>query len=135
MSVVKAPAKLLKGLSFDLAELILVQGWSAFHNLRMVVRLDHGSDAEEYEEVLAFHVGTSPLCHWIMWRNAAAVFVQPLVGRSQCYGSVAEALAALTPKQCVVLTDIKPTHWPCQTVPRGGEALKKLEATPVMRDK
>jgi hypothetical protein len=134
MSAVKSPAKLLKGLSFDLAELTLVQGWSAFHNLRMVVRLDHGSDAEEYEEVLAFHAGASPLCRWIMWRNAAAVFAQPLVGRSQCHGSVAEALAALAPKQR------GPDRYQANAWAMPGDAslrraAKKLGATPVVRGK
>jgi hypothetical protein len=78
----------------------------------MVVRLDHGSEAESYEEVLAFHVGNSRLCRWIMWRDATAVFIQPLIGRIECYGSDAEAFESLAAKQQVVLTDIKPARWP-----------------------
>jgi hypothetical protein len=101
-----------KGLSFKVSELILVRNWSAENNLRMVVRLDHGSDAEDYEEVLAFHVGESRLCSWIMWRDAEAVFVQPLIGRTERYGSTAEAFEAVAAKQHVVLTDIKPDRWP-----------------------
>jgi hypothetical protein len=101
-----------KGLSFRVAELILVRNWSAENNFRMVVRLDHGSDAEIYEEVLAFHVGNSRLCRWIMWRDATAVFIQPLIGRIERYGSVAEAFESLAAKQQVVLTDIKAGRWP-----------------------
>jgi hypothetical protein len=104
--------KALKGLSFSVDELILVRNWSAANCLRIVVRLDHGSDAEDFEEVLAFHTGTSPLCRWIMWRNATAVFVQPLIGRPEQYGSVAEAFEALAAKQHLVLTDIEPVRWP-----------------------
>lgn len=112
MPVGQIPLKALKGLSFSIAELILIGSWSEARRLRMVVRLDHGSDVEDYEEVLAFHLGGSPLCHWIMWRDLNVVFVQPLVGRTKRYGSVAEAIEALATKRRVVLTDIKPSHWP-----------------------
>jgi hypothetical protein len=62
--------------------------------------------------VLAFHLGDSPLCRWIMWRDATTVFIQPLIGRAQRYGSVAEAFEALAAKQHVDLTEIKPGRWP-----------------------
>jgi hypothetical protein len=106
------PAKQLKGLSFSVAELVLIAAWSEANRLRMVVRLDHGSDAEDYEEVLAFHLGDSPLCRWIMWRDTKTVFIQPLIGRTQRYGSVAEAFEAVAARQPVALTDIKPSRWP-----------------------
>ncbi len=112
MPIVQLPLKRLKGLSFKISELILIKSWSEGNGLRMVVRLDHGSEAEDYEEVLAFHLGDSPLCRWIMWRNATVVFIQPLIGRTQRYGSVAEAFEAMAAKQQVVLTDIKPGRWP-----------------------
>jgi hypothetical protein len=112
MQVIQLPRKTLKGLSFSIAELTLIGSWSEANGLRMVVRLDHGSDAEDYEEVLAFHLGISPLCQWIMWRDAKGVFVQPLIGRRQRYRSVAEAFEALAARQHMVLTDIKPRRWP-----------------------
>ena len=112
MPVTRLPVKLLKGLSFSVAELVLIRSWCQASLFRMVIRLDHGSDAEEFEEVLAFHVGDSPLCQWIMWRDAKRVFMQPLIGRVQRYASVAEAFEALAAKQAVVLTDIKATSWP-----------------------
>jgi hypothetical protein len=112
MPITQLPSRVLKGLSFGIAELILIRSWSAANRLGMVVRLDHGSDAEEFEEVLAFHLGSSPLCRWIMWRDATTVFIQPLIGRTQRYGSVAEAFEAMAAKRPVVLTDIKPRGWP-----------------------
>jgi hypothetical protein len=112
MAVIRFPSKTLKGLSFSVAELTLIKAWSAANTLTMVVRLDHGSEVEEYEEVLAFHLGKSPLCRWIMWRNATTVFIQPLIGRTQTYGSVAEAFEAIAAKCPVVLTDIEPDGWP-----------------------
>ena len=48
----------------------------------MVVRLDYGSDVEEYEEALAFHAGTNPQYRWLMWRNANTVFVRSIDGRA-----------------------------------------------------
>jgi hypothetical protein len=112
MPVIKLPSKSLLGLSFSVPELVLIASWSEASGLRMVVRLDHGSDAEDYEEVLAFHLGDSPLCHSIMWRNATTVFIQPLIGRTQRYLSVAEAFEAMASRRPVVLTDISPVGWP-----------------------
>ncbi|MEA2740140.1 MAG: hypothetical protein QOH05_3447 [Acetobacteraceae bacterium] len=112
MPVIHLPPKALKGVSFSVPELILIRSWSEANSLRMVVRLDHGSETEDYEEVLAFHLGSSPLCRWIMWRGTRSVFVQPLIGRTRRYGSVAEAFEGLAPKQRVVVTDIKQDRWP-----------------------
>lgn len=112
MSVIRLPSKSVKGLSFSVSELILIRSWSEACALRMVVRLDHGSETEEYEEVLALHIGTSNLCRWIMWRDAKAVFLQPLIGRTRRYGSVAEAFEALAEKALGPLTDIEPAYWP-----------------------
>jgi hypothetical protein len=104
--------KMLKGLSFAIADLILVQAWSEAQAMRMVVRLDHGSDNEQYEEVLGLYPFGSPLCSWIIWREAEAVCVQPFIGRSQRYGSVVDVLEALTPPKPVAQTHIRATHWP-----------------------
>jgi hypothetical protein len=88
-----------KGLAFEIAELCLIKRWADRHAVRIVVRLDHGAAvAEDYEEVIAFQTGTSPLCQLIMWRNATTVFLQPLIGREHRYQSVASALDSLRPK-------------------------------------
>jgi hypothetical protein len=112
MSLVRMPSKILKGLSFSVGDLVLLQARSEARSVRMVVRLDHGSDVEEYEEVLAFHSGASQVCRWIMWRNADSVFVQPLIGRRQEYNSAAEAIEALLPMVPIRLTDIDAGRWP-----------------------
>jgi hypothetical protein len=87
MRATRRPTKLLKGLSFDIADLELIRSRSEAHDLRMVVRLDHGSDVDEYEEVLVFYSGTSPPFRWLMWPNASAVFVWSTHGRSGRYRS------------------------------------------------
>jgi hypothetical protein len=90
------PPRLPKGLAFEIADLVLIKGWADGNNFHMSVRLDHGAAVdEEYEEVIAFQTEISPLYRLIMWRNAAAVFVQPLVGRGKRYDSVADALESL----------------------------------------
>jgi hypothetical protein len=104
--------KILKGLSFAVADLILIRAWSEAHAMRMVVRLDHGSDHEQYEEVLVLYPFGSPLCRWIIWQEAEAVRVQPLIGRSQRYGSVADVIEALMPPKPVAQTHIRATRWP-----------------------
>jgi hypothetical protein len=49
-----------------------------------------------------------------MWRDANAVFVQPLIGRIRRYSSVVDAIIALTPQQPVVVTDVMAERWPDQ---------------------
>jgi hypothetical protein len=101
-----------RGLAFEIAELALMRSWADSHDCRMSIRLDHGADGEEYEEVIALEADTSSHCQLIIWRNAVAVFVQPLIGRMRRYGSVANALDSLDLKPRIVLTDITATSWP-----------------------
>ena len=112
MCAAKCPSKVLKGLSFDIPDLILTKGRSAANDLRMVVQLDHRSDVEEYEEVLVFYRGTSPQWCWMMWRNASAVFVRSIDSRRRRYETADHAIDALLRAQRVVLKDTKATHWP-----------------------
>jgi hypothetical protein len=111
MRATRRPSKLLKGLSFDIADLELIRSRSASDGLRMVVRLDHGSDVDEYEEVLVFYSGTSPPCRWLMWRSASAVFVRSTDGRSGHYRSALQAIEAVVRMKGITLTDIKGTPW------------------------
>ena len=40
------------GLAFEIADLILLQGWAEFHNVRVVVELDNCVQDDVYEEVV-----------------------------------------------------------------------------------
>lgn len=102
----------LVGLSFSIAELTLVAAWAEAQGLQMRVRLDHGSETEEYEEVLAFHTTWGRPRRCIMWRDSQAVYVQPLIGRARRYHSVADAIETLGPRQTTDLTDVMATRWP-----------------------
>jgi hypothetical protein len=102
----------LVGLSFSIAELTLVAGWAEAQGLQMRVRLDHGTETEEYEEVLAFHTTWGRPRRYIMWRDYQAVYVQPLIGRTRRYRSVADAMSTLAPPRTIALTDVVATRWP-----------------------
>jgi hypothetical protein len=104
--------RLPKGIAFDIADLVLVQSWSACTGIRMAVRLDHGAEDEEYDEVIELHMASSSASRLIMWRNLTGVFVQPLLGRKQDFGSVAEALDSIVPKHSAELSDILAPAWP-----------------------
>jgi len=85
------------GLSFDLADLVMVQGWSEYHDMRMVVELDYSAEGEEYEEVLALYPQDSAFRRWMMWRGLDDIVVQPMMGRAQHFISVSDALEHLIP--------------------------------------
>jgi hypothetical protein len=115
-STMQLPARTLVGLAFSIPELTLFENLAKASSLRIEIRLDHGSDTEEFEEVLAFHVGDRSPCRWLVWRDAIAIFVQPLIGRAQRYESVAEVFEALAAKQPAVSPDIKATRWPASSL-------------------
>ena len=115
MRTSKATPHTLKGLSFEVADLILLESWATAIGLRMVVHLDFGCDVDEYEEVLTFHSGTGATSLWFMWTNATTVFVQPTAGRRKSYRSVSRAIEALERKQRVALTSITAKVWPRET--------------------
>jgi hypothetical protein len=102
----------LRGLSFSIADLLLIRAWSEAGGLDMAVRLDHAAQAEECEEILTLYTVEERACRFILWRDEEGVFVQPLIGRIKRYSSVAEAITAMTPHQDVVLTDVTATYWP-----------------------
>jgi hypothetical protein len=83
------------GLAFEISDLLLLQGWAKFHDVRMVVELDHWVEGEEYEEVVAFYAKDSSLRRWILWRSASDIVVQLLIGRTCRFASVADALDGL----------------------------------------
>jgi hypothetical protein len=105
----------VKGLSFRISDLLLVGAWSEAQSMWMTVRLDHGTEVEDYEEVLALHAVDTGFCRWVIWREADGVVVQPLIGRSLRFASVIDALEtleALEPCRRAAQTHIRATRWP-----------------------
>ena len=85
------------GLAFEVADLILLQSWAAFHEQRMVIELDHCGADGEYEEMVAIYARGKHLLRWLLWR-AGEIVVQPLIGRRIHCPSVAEAIEILSPQ-------------------------------------
>jgi hypothetical protein len=85
------------GLSFEVADLILLESWAAFHGLRMKVELDHNGPDGEYEEMVAIYTSDSHQLRWLLWRTDE-IIVQPLIGRTVQCPSVAEAIEILSPQ-------------------------------------
>jgi hypothetical protein len=101
-----------KGLAFEIEDLLLVKDWAAFNDVGFTVRLDHGSQDEEYDEVIVLRTAAHPYLSLLLWRDSQSVFVQPLIGRNLAFRSVGQALASLPVREDVVLTDITATAWP-----------------------
>ncbi|MBV9248054.1 MAG: hypothetical protein JO227_02245 [Acetobacteraceae bacterium] len=99
MSEHKPLLTLPAGISFELSDLVLVQGWAEFHDLRMVVELDYSTEGEEYEEVLTFYPRNSAFRRWMIWRASHDIVVQPMMGRAMRFPCVADALEHLIPAQ------------------------------------
>lgn len=85
------------GAAFELADLFMVQGWAAYHNLRLAIELDHAVDGAAFEEVLAFYPPNSSFRKWTMWRGTGSIAVQTAKGRVIRFASIADALDGLIP--------------------------------------
>ncbi len=85
------------GLSFDVPDLMLMQAWSEFHELRMEVELDCCIEGDEYEEMVALFTLASGFRRWMIWRSCDGIIVQPMVGRPMLFDKLTEALDLLIP--------------------------------------
>ena len=83
------------GLAFEVTDLILLRSWAAFHDLRVVIELDHCDPDGEYEEMAAIYADRG----WLLWRAADEIIVQPLMGRRSRSPSVAEAIETILSPQ------------------------------------
>lgn len=90
-----AARRIVRGVSFGIPELMIAQGWAEMHGLRMAVELDHATETEEYEEVLAFYRGREQLRRFLIWRNQGEFVVQPLIGRPSRFGTISDALDSI----------------------------------------
>jgi hypothetical protein len=87
----------LAGLAFEITDLVAVGDWAVRNDVRMAIRLDHGVEGEEYEEVIVLHSGTEN-CLLLLWRDETTTYLQPVPGRRACFASVTDALDKLGTK-------------------------------------
>ena len=110
------------GVAFEIPDLLLAQAVANACDLRMVVEIDHHTDCEELEEVLALYQGNGDLCRCLIWRSATAVVVQPMPGRPQRFASLSDAMKWLAPAKPEQVSNISARTrtgdaWPGQRRP------------------
>jgi hypothetical protein len=97
MQLPHTSVKVPTGLSFDVPDLLMVQGWSDFHDFRMAIDIDVCADGDEYEELLGIYESTCAFRRWMIWRSCDGIMVQPTMGRTLMFDSMSEALDILIP--------------------------------------
>jgi hypothetical protein len=80
------------GLAFSISDLLLMKEWADRHNTLMTIELDQRVDEEDCEELIKFRANVDSSCFLLIWRNAGAILVQPLVGRRLRYRSTSHLL-------------------------------------------
>jgi hypothetical protein len=99
MQLPRTSISLPTGFSFDIPDLVLLQGWSDFHNLRLAIDLDVCADGDEYEEFLGLYDRARAFRRWMIWRSSDGIVVQPAMGRAMLFDCMADALEILIPAQ------------------------------------
>ncbi|MDR3531959.1 MAG: hypothetical protein P4L90_15595 [Rhodopila sp.] len=97
MQLPRTSVKLPTGLSFEVPDLLMLQGWTDFHDLRMAIELDVCAEGDEYEELLGLYDGNSAFRRWMIWRSCDGIVVQPAMGRTMLFDSMADVLEILIP--------------------------------------
>jgi len=85
------------GVAFSVPELLILRAWADYHDIRVVVELDHCVDGAEYEEVIALYPPGLSLRQWTVWRSRDAVIVEPRHGRAFRTGCISEVVQILMP--------------------------------------
>jgi hypothetical protein len=97
MQLPRTTVKLPTGLSFEIPDLMMLQGWSDFHDLRLAIELDVCADGDEYEELLGLYDKDRAFRRWMIWRSGDGIVVQPTMGRTMLFDCMADALDILIP--------------------------------------
>ncbi|MBS0643492.1 MAG: hypothetical protein U1E70_20530 [Acetobacteraceae bacterium] len=94
-------SRVVKSIAFEIADILAIKDWAEQHEVRMVIRLDHGLEDEDYEEVIAIH-NDAGSCLLLMWRDRSGITIQPLPGRRLRVASVNQALLRLAVRPNVI---------------------------------
>jgi hypothetical protein len=95
MQVRRVAAAAPTGLSFEIPDLLLLQAWAYYHDLRLDIELDCCIEDDEYEEMVALVTRATGFRRWMVWRSAQGIVVQPMVGRPMLFDSIADGLEVL----------------------------------------
>jgi hypothetical protein len=83
------------GIAFSVPELLILRAWAEYHDIRVVVELDHCVDGSEYEEVVALYPPGVSLRQWTLWRSRDGVVVEPRHGRTFKADCISELVQTL----------------------------------------
>jgi hypothetical protein len=97
MQLPRTSVKIPTGLSFDVPDLLMLQGWSDFHDFRMAIDLDVCAEGDEFEELLGIYENTCAFRRWMIWRSCDGIMVQPTMGRTMIFDSMSDALDSMIP--------------------------------------
>jgi hypothetical protein len=97
MQLPRTSVKVPTGLSFEIPDLLMLRGWSDFHDLRMTIELDVCAEGDEYEELLGLYDRTRAFRRWMIWRSCDGLVVQPAMGRTMMFDHMADVLEILIP--------------------------------------
>ncbi len=95
MQLPRTSVKIPTGLSFEIPDLMMLQGWADFHDLRMSIELDVCAEGDEYEELLGLYDRDRAFRRWLVWRSCDGIVVQPAMGRPMLFDYMADALETL----------------------------------------
>ena len=85
------------GFSFDIPDLLMLEAWAEFHELRLAIDLDVCADGDEYEELVGLYERGCAFRRWMIWRSCDGIVVQPAMGRPMLFDDMVDALEMLIP--------------------------------------
>lgn len=97
MQLPRTTVKTPTGLSFDIPDLLMLQGWANYHDLRMTIELDLCVDDDDYEELIGLYDANRAFRRWMIWRSCDGIVVQPAMKRTMLFDTMAEVLESLIP--------------------------------------
>ena len=97
MQLPRTSVKVPTGLSFEIPDLLVLQGWTDYHDLRMAIELDVCAEGDEYEELLGIYDKDRAFRRWMIWRSCEGIVVQPAMGRTMLFDYMVDALEILIP--------------------------------------
>ena len=99
MQLPRTTVKTPTGLSFEIPDLMMLQAWAEFHDLRMNIELDVCAERDEYEELVGLYDKTRAFRRWMLWRSCDGIVVQPAMGRTMVFDYMVDVLDILIPAQ------------------------------------
>ena len=99
MQLPRTTVKTPTGLSFEIPDLMMLQAWAEFHDLRMNIELDVCAERDEYEELVGLYDKTRAFRRWMLWRSSDGIVVQPAMGRTMVFDYMVDVLDILIPAQ------------------------------------